>query len=142
MSALLLLHLTGLALWIGVIGVEFIMERGRARSREVGYAVAQFHYRTDIFLEAPAFTVVLVTGLLMLDTTPLQGWFLVKVACGLVAIGMNALSMIPVILRKRAADAGDITAVIHYSRWIDRTVPLGGIAALAALAIGLQRLAA
>lgn len=137
MSTLLLLHLTGLALWFGVIGVEFVMERGRARGREVGYAVARFHYQTDLYLEMPAFTLVLVTGALMVDPARLHGLYLLKVGAGIVAIGMNALSMVPVVLRKRAADADRLQDVIRYSRWIDRTVPLGLGAAVVALGIGL-----
>lgn len=141
MSTVLLLHLTGLALWFGVIGVELIMERGRARSREAGYAVARFHYQTDLFLEMPAFLLVLVTGAMMVDPARLHGLYLLKVGCGLAAVGMNALSMVPVVLRKRAADAGDIDDVIRYSTWIDRTVPVGGVAALVALGIGLYWMA-
>ena len=142
MSTLVLLHLTGLSLWLGVIGVELIMERGRARSREVGYAVAQFHFKTDLFLEMPAFTLVFVSGAMLVDPARLHGLYLVKIVCGVVAIGMNALSMVPVILRKRAADQDRIEDVIRYSRWIDRTVPVGVSAALVALGIGLHWLSA
>lgn len=37
---ILKLHLFAVAFWLGVVGVEFILERSRAHSRHQGFAVA------------------------------------------------------------------------------------------------------
>ncbi len=139
MSLALYLHLSAFAFWLGVIAVEFIIERQRATNRDQGYRVANFHYWIDLYAEIPAITVLLLTGLWMLDTARLQeGLYQLKLSCGLLAIGVNYWCVIPVTLRKRAADAGNHADVIRYSRWIDRTMPIGGPLALVALAIGLS----
>lgn len=131
------LHLFGIAFWLGVVSVELIIERSRADSREHGYAVARNHYWIDLFLEIPAFIVVLTTGILMLQTVPLSGLLQIKVVAGLLAIASNIVSVIPVVLRKRAADADRLSDVVRYSRYIDLTGVVGGPAAVVALAIGL-----
>lgn len=138
MSIVLFLHIAAFAFWFGVVAVEFIVERQRAKTREQGYAVARFHFWIDCFAEVPAITVLLITGLLMIDPSRLHGEYLLKVTCGALAIGINYFSVVPVTLRMRAAEAGNLDDVIRYSRWIDRTVPVGLPLVLIALYIGLS----
>lgn len=135
-NLLLKIHLIGIAFWFGVVSVELILERTRAKSREAGYAAARNHYWIDLFLEIPAFLVVLTTGIFMVQTMTLSGILQIKIIAGLLAIASNAVSVIPVVLRKRAADADRLSDVIRYSRFIDLTGVVGAPAAIIALAIG------
>lgn len=64
-----------------------------------------------------------------------------KVACGLLAVGSNIVCVVPVMLRRRAAEADRLVDVVRYSRQIDGTAVVGIPAALAALALGAIRLA-
>ena len=137
-SAIVLkLHLFGVAFWLGVVGVEFLLERRRALSREHGYLVARLHERIDLCLEMPAFLLVLVTGLLLLDVEQLSGVYLLKVLAGLVAVSGNMLCLWPVMCRKLAADRGDLPRVIHYSNVIDRISVVAIPAGLFAFACGV-----
>ena len=79
----------------------------RARNRHQGFAVADYHYQIDLGLEAPAFMVALVTGLLLIDPSRLDGLYLVKVLAGGLAVLSNLVCLWPVIQRKRAADSND-----------------------------------
>jgi hypothetical protein len=139
MPLLHVVHVLGVGFWLGVLGVETVLERSRTSSRATGYAVARYHYLIDVFLEIPVFVVVLGTGLAMVDPMRLSGWYLVKVVCGLVAVGANAVCVIPVVLRRRAAERDRLTDVRHYSRMIDWTAVVGLPAALVALGLGAWR---
>jgi len=138
MKGLVFIHICAVMFWFGVIGVEFLLERQRARSREMGYMVAQLHYRIDLFLEAPAFFTVLITGWMLYDPAVVSTIYLLKVGAGAVAVSANVISLYPVIQRKRAVDRDDHASVLRYSRWIDLTVPLGLPAGLIAFAIGIN----
>src|SRR5689334_10857960 len=135
-TLLVKLHLFGIAFWLGVVSVEFVIERSRASGREHGYAVARNHYWIDLFLEIPAFAVVLGTGIAMAVNMPLSGLLSIKVLAGSIAIASNIVCVVPVVLRKRAADADRLSDVIKYSRFIDWTAVTGVPAAIIALAIG------
>ncbi len=130
------LHLIAIAFWLGVVGAEFVIERSRTASKPHGYEVARNHYWIDLYLEIPAIVMILATGLAMVNPGKLSALYVVKIAAGLLAIGANAVCVIPVILRKRAADRDDLAAVIRYSRGIDLTAVVGAPAALVALALG------
>ena len=132
---ILKLHLFAVAFWLGVVGVEYILERSRARNRHQGFAVADYHYQIDLGLEAPAFMVALVTGLLLIDPSRLDGLYLVKVLAGGLAVLSNLVCLWPVIQRKRAADSNDLPAVIHYSSLIDQISMLAIPAGLLALVV-------
>lgn len=131
-SWLLSIHLFAAAFWFGVLGVEFILEQGRTRSREHGYVVADIHYKIDMFLEMPAFVVVLITGLMMLDPNKLEGIYLLKVCAGLFAVSANVYCLYPIIKRKLAANTNDFQALVRYSYIVDKislvAVPAGFVA--------------
>ena len=135
---ILKLHLFAVAFWLGVVGVEFILERSRARSRPQGFAVADYHYRIDLGLEAPAFLAALITGLLLIESSRLEGWYLLKVLAGATAVIGNLACLWPVMRRKRAADRHDLDAVIRYSALLDRISLLAIPAGLLAFALGFS----
>lgn len=133
---LLKLHLFSIAFWLGVVGVEFILEQSRAKSRDQGFAVAVYHYKVDLYLELPAFTLTLITGLLLIDFNRIDGLYLLKVAAGLVAVAGNVICLIPIIKRKRAADAGDLQNVIRDSHRVDTISIVAIPAGILALVLG------
>lgn len=135
-STLLTAHLFAVAFWLGVVGVEFLLERGRAHSHQHGFNVARLHFQIDMFLEMPAFLVVLATGLALLEPERLSGLYALKVAVGALAVMGNLLCIIPIILRKQAADRQDLRGVIRYSLWVDRISATAIPAGLAAFVLG------
>jgi len=131
-SLTLAIHLFAAALWIGVLGVEFILEQSRTRSRDHGFNVASIHYHIDVWLETPAFCVVLITGAMLLDGSRLSGLYLLKVAMGLTAISGNVMCVYAIVRRKWSADQQDFSGLVRYSRMVDQlsaiAVPAGFIA--------------
>ena len=117
-SVLLTIHLFAVAFWLGVVGVEYLLERGRAHRHQHG------------------FLVVLATGLALLEPQRMSGLYALKVAAGALAVLGNVLCVVPIVLRKRAAERQDLGAVIRYSRWVDRISATAIPAGLAAFALG------
>lgn len=134
---LLQLHLFALAFWLGVVAVEYLLEQSRAQSRSQGFMVARLHRRIDMFFEMPAFTVVLVTGVLLIEPTRFDGIYALKIVAGSIAVLGNVLCLVPVLKRRAAAEADDLAAVISQSKMIDRISLLAIPAGLLALACGV-----
>lgn len=137
MSIYALMHICAISFWFGVVGAEFVIERSRADSREHGFAVARNHFWIDVLLEGPVAVVVLISGCVLLLNAPLTPLLGVKILAGSTAVIVNILCLAPVILRKRAADRGELGAVIKHSAWIDRITVVGLPAALLALILGV-----
>jgi hypothetical protein len=116
-----------------------VLERSRAESKSHGFSVARNHFWIDILLELPAAIVVLATGLAMLSDTQLAPLLIIKLVAGLIAVSLNVACVVPVVMRKRAADAADLSNVIRYSRMIDGLSAVGLPAFVVALATGLFR---
>lgn len=138
-SPLFTLHVVALSFWIGVVGAEFVIERSRADSKQHGFSVANNHFWIDALLEIPAVLVVLATGALMLLHTELTPLLAVKAGLGAFACVSNLVCIVPVTLRRRAANRGDLADVRRHSKTIDVISLLGIPAATAALLIGLYR---
>ena len=119
-SVLLTIHLFAVAFWLGVVGVEYLLERGRAHSHQHGFNVARLHFQIDTCLEPQR----------------MSGLYALKVAAGALAVLGNVLCVVPIVLRKRAAERQDLGAVIRYSRWVDRISATAIPAGLAAFALG------
>lgn len=134
---LLQLHLFVVAFWLGVVAVEYLIEQGRAQSRSQGFTVARLHRRIDMFFEVPAFTVVLVTGLLLIEPERFDGVYTLKIAVGGIAVLGNLLCLVPVLKRRASAEADDLADVIYQSKMIDRISLLAIPAGLLALACGV-----
>lgn len=137
----LFIHIAALGVWLGLVLVESIMELQKSSGSEYHLTIAKVHQKVDAFCEIPAFTTVLVTGLIMLDPARMTGWYLAKVICGCTAIAVNVWCVGYVIRRARAAKAGNLAEVHRLTRLIMITVPVGAPFALVALAIGLTWLA-
>jgi len=140
---LLQLHLFAVAFWLGVVAVEYLIERGRAQSRSQGFTVAALHRRIDLLFETPAFGVVLISGLLLIEPSRLDGLYALKVVAGAVAVLGNVLCVIPVLRRHAAAQRDDLAAVIRQSRLIDLismlAIPAGGVALICGFYLMVQR---
>ncbi len=133
----LALHLFGVAFWLGVVGVEFLLERRRADSDALAFHVAQMHKRIDLLLEMPAFTLVLVTGVLLLEHYSLTGLLLFKVIAGSIAIAGNLVCVWPVLARAAAARTQDMIEVRRCARIIDWISVVAVPAGLAAFGCGV-----
>ncbi len=134
---LLQLHLFAVAFWLGVVAVEYLLEQSRAQSRSQGFTVARLHRRIDMFFEMPAFTVVLVTGVLLIEPARFDGIYALKVVAGSIAVFGNVLCLVPVLKRRASAEADDLADVIYQSKMIDRVSLLAIPAGLLALACGV-----
>lgn len=134
---LLQLHLFCVAFWLGVVAVEYLIEQGRSQSRSQGFTVARLHRRIDLFFEMPAFSVVLVTGLLLIEPARFDGIYALKVIAGGIAVAGNVLCLVPVLRRRVAADQDDLVEVIRQSKLIDGISLLAIPAGLLALACGI-----
>lgn len=111
MTMLLFLHLLAIGIWIGVVGAEFAIEFDGMKDDTSLIRAAKMHYSTDIWIEIPAFTVVLVTGLLMLNESHFGGLFLYKIVFGILAIAFNLVCVYAVFKRRRYAINGDISGM-------------------------------
>lgn len=134
---LLQLHLFAVAFWLGVVAVEYLLEQGRAQSRSQGFTVAGLHRKIDLLFEMPAFSLVLVSGLLLIEPARFDGIYALKVVAGGLAVLGNMLCLIPVLQRHTAAGNDDLGAVIRYSRLIDIISLLAIPAGLLAFACGV-----
>lgn len=137
MDLLLQLHLFAVAFWLGVVAVEFLLERSRAQSRSQGFSVAQLHRKIDLWFEMPAFSLVLVTGILMFDSSRFEGVYALKIIAGNLAVAGNLLCLAPVLQRHVAASGDNLSDVIRLSRQIDLISLLAIPAGLVALVCGL-----
>jgi len=136
MAAVLKLHIFAIAFWLGVLGVEFIIERGRAINEVHRYAVAQQHFKIDMFFEMPAFMVALITGLILIDPSQSSLLYWTKVGLGLIAVTGNVFCLVPITLRKFAADKDCRKDVLRHSRTVDRISAVAVPAGLLALFVG------
>lgn len=134
-------HLAAAGLWLGCVCTEVVFERALASDP---LRLAQLHRRVDAAVELPACLVVLLTGLAMLTLrgrAPWDAWLAAKIALGAVALAANAMCARLVWRRATCAQAGDTqgfaTADRRQHRW--GAVVLAGL--VAALALGLRRLA-
>lgn len=126
------LHVFVLGLWGGCVAVEMLLESSARSDPGLRAQVARYHDAIDRFIEIPILIAVLATGLLLLHLELLHGWYLVLVVSGSTAVLVNFLCVIPVVRRKRAVDAGDMSQVDAESRWILRAFWTGACAALIA----------
>lgn len=140
---LLQLHLFAVAFWLGVVAVEYLIEQSRAQSRSQGFTVARLHRRIDLFFEMPAFSLVLVSGLLLIEPARFDGIYALKVLAGSAAVVGNVLCLVPVLKRQAAAEKDELAEVIRQSWLIDIisvvAIPAGLIALACGVYLMLQR---
>lgn len=85
MDIFVILHLTSLSFWLGVISVEFIFERARIGKE----SVIRLHKLTDRYVELPIIAMVSLTGMLLWARASWDLSLLPKVLAGFGAVGAN-----------------------------------------------------
>ncbi|MGO9742101.1 MAG: hypothetical protein ACLPN5_11425 [Roseiarcus sp.] len=136
MSIAVFLHMLAAFVWLGSVLTEWVFERAGDGSDADRLYISRAHWRIDLFVETPAFALVLLTGLYLFGGAPPTALVGGMVGAGLVAVGFNIYRSYLVYIRLKAAEAGD------FERWlaIDHQHNILGavvlIAMLIALAIG------
>ena len=120
---LLTLHLLAVGCWIGVVGAEFFIEIPAMKDEEALKTASHIHFATDRWIEIPAFTTVLITGLLMMNESHASGPFLYKIIFGILAVGFNLLSVYAVVKRRNYLLKDDV-------KGMDSVLPMKRISAL------------
>jgi len=120
---LLTLHLIALGCWIGVVGAEFVIEFAGMKDNESFRRASMLHYQTDIWVEIPAFSVVLLTGLLMVNESHLEGLFLYKIIFAILAMLFNIVAVYAVFKRRGFAIKDDL----HGMKSVDPIMKLSGL---------------
>lgn len=113
MSGILLpLHLLAAGIWLGCVLVEVAFERALAEPSDYRLVLANLHDEVDKIVEIPAFSVVLLTGTIMLGNllangATISGLLLTKIAIGITTVLINIYCARLVFERKRLAEEGD-----------------------------------
>ncbi len=123
MNLILIIHLIALGIWIGVVGAESAIEFDGMKDDDSYIRASKMHYLTDIWIEIPAFTTVLVTGLLMLNESHLTGVFLYKVIFAVLAIIFNIICVYAVFKRRNFSLSEDIEGM----KTTDVAMKIGGL---------------
>lgn len=103
-TLLLPTHLLSVGLWLGCVLTEAIFERallGQGRDKEL--TLSRLHQRVDVFVEIPAFMVVLITGGAMLSSVGTSALLQAKIGFALMAILVNVYCVYLVFRRARCA---------------------------------------
>ncbi|MBI3229887.1 MAG: hypothetical protein HYZ45_06825 [Burkholderiales bacterium] len=135
---LLPIHLIFVGLWLGCVLTEALFERallGQGRTQEK--ILVRLHQRVDVWIEIPAFCIVLVTGALLLATAPASALLHAKIGFALLAIIANVYCVWLVFRRAKAAETEqwqEFAALDHLQHKIGAIVLLG---ILAAMGIGI-----
>jgi hypothetical protein len=138
MNGWLVLHLLALGAWIGCIATETIVEHSVRDDAERDY-VARIHWPIDLYIEAPAFFLVTLTGLVLWQRTLPDPWLWTKAITGGLAVISNAVCVYVVRARAKARAGG---ASGEYERLDNLQHKLGGILVVllvATLAIAIFR---
>ena len=109
-KVLLPLHLALVGLWLGCVLTEALFERallGKGRDKEL--ILTALHKRVDVFIEIPAFTLVVVTGGLLMPQAPMGMVFVAKLVFALLAVAANVFCVQLVFKRHQMAATGDWT---------------------------------
>jgi uncharacterized membrane protein len=131
---LLPVHVVFAGLWLGCVLTEALFERALlGRGRDAERILARLHKRVDFYVELPALTGVLITGVWMVHTAQPSMLLHTKIALGLLAIVANLYCVWVVLRRERAAQASDwqeFEALDHVQHKVGAVVLLGIVAAL------------
>lgn len=118
---MLQLHFFAVSAWIGVLGLETVMELYCRKSPERLRTAAGVHAWGDRLVEGPLVIVVIVTGALLLAerwqvASPL---LLLKAGLGLVAALVNLYCLC--LTHMRLLDAADDAALVRWTRKVALT---------------------
>jgi uncharacterized membrane protein len=137
-SALLSIHIAFVGIWLGCVLTEALFERallGQGRAQEL--ILVSLHKRVDLFVEIPAFLVVLVTGALMLVNAAPSALLHAKIAFGFIAIAANAYCVWLVFRRAKAAQSGQWQVFSHLDHLQHKIGAIVLLGILSALGIGV-----
>lgn len=141
MNGWLFVHILALGVWLGCITIEAILETFAHRDAALRAGVARIHFWIDMLAEVPAFTLVAVSGAMLLQPGLMQGHYALMVVAGSFAIAVNLLCVLPVVRRRHVANASaDPATDTHLgkqTRWIFVAFAAGLPFGLAALYGGL-----
>lgn len=104
MSGWLFVHIFALGIWLGCVIIEGILETAGHHDEALRATVARIHFRIDLLAEIPAFTLVAISGIAMLQPERMHGDYALMVIAGSVAIAVNALCVLPVARRRQLAN--------------------------------------
>jgi hypothetical protein len=109
-KVLLPLHLALVGLWLGCVLTEALFERallGKGRDKEL--ILTALHKRVDVFIEIPVFTLVVVTGMLLMPQASIGMVLKAKLVFALLAVATNVFCVHLVFKRHQLAATGDWT---------------------------------
>ncbi len=121
MTLLLVVHVFAVGLWVGCIATETLFEHTLGTEPRHAAAVAKLHVAVDLWVEAPAFLVVALSGAALAMTMPLTPLLLVKMALGGAAVLINVACVWIVIERQRAFAAGAVGRAATLDLWQHRS---------------------
>ena len=136
MTAVLFLHMLCAFVWLGCVLTETVMERAGDVSTVVRRLVSRAHWRIDLLVELPAFLGVLLTGGYMVQFISMTPLLMLKIAAGLIAVGVNVYCVLLVGRRHAAAVGGNFGLWEAIDRRQHRYGAVVLVAMLFALAIG------
>ena len=109
-NVLLPLHLALVGLWLGCVLTEAFFERallGKGRDKEL--ILTALHKRVDVWIEIPTFTLVVVTGMLLMPQASIGMVLKAKLVFALLAVATNVFCVHLVFKRHQLAATGDWT---------------------------------
>ena len=109
-NVLLPLHLALVGLWLGCVLTEALFERallGKGRDKEL--ILTALHKRVDVWIEIPTFTLVVVTGMLLMPQASIGMVLKAKLVFALLAVATNVFCVHLVFKRHQLAATGDWT---------------------------------
>ncbi len=141
-TPLLALHLVFVGLWLGCVLTEALFERallGQGRDKEL--ILTALHKRVDLFVEIPAFTLVVVTGAMLMASAPVSALLHAKLGFAALAINTNVYCVYLVFKRDRLARSGDWSAFEAADQLQHKLGAMVLVGILGALGIGLYLVA-
>jgi hypothetical protein len=118
MNGIWFFHILLLGSWGGCVAVEMILEFTSRKQLQKKLDISLMHPYIDYFVEIPLLLLVSLTGMLMLDVNRLYSLYLIKICLAIIPVCINILCVIPVVLRKRAAERNDEISMDRYTKFI------------------------
>ncbi|MDH4263840.1 MAG: hypothetical protein OEV78_12435 [Spirochaetia bacterium] len=132
------IHIFFVGCWLGVVAVEAVIEWRAAKDKQI-HVLGKWHYYIDIFVEIPVFSIVLLTGIVMISLiNVIDQRIIIKVILGLIPVAVNVWCVYPVVMRKKNIEKGKKPEIQRYSNQIYIAFITGLPFGIAALVYGLM----